>query len=206
MFNDFKTGDILFQDLKCGTVCDAINGVTPGYKNADLNHCAIFYMENGQPMIIEALPTVVSKRTLSSFLNRSHDSYGRPCVMVGRLKPEFTPLISKSIDFCLKNIGVPYDSIYADNTTALYCSELIVAAFKAANNDHDFIPKHKLQFIDPKTGEIHPFWIAYYKNYGMEVPVNEIGSNPGTLSLSPKLDIIAQLGDLTNAPKPYAKY
>jgi hypothetical protein len=31
-----KTGDIIFQSMNCGPLCDAINQVTEGYKGNDL--------------------------------------------------------------------------------------------------------------------------------------------------------------------------
>ena len=38
---EFKAGDLIFQDLQCGPLCDAINAVTKGYQGKDFSHVAI---------------------------------------------------------------------------------------------------------------------------------------------------------------------
>lgn len=42
---DLRNGDILFQDIGCGSVCDAINGSTPGWNGAEINHCGILFWD-----------------------------------------------------------------------------------------------------------------------------------------------------------------
>ena len=36
-----QDGDLLFQDLNCGELCNAIEAVTEGVNGKDFSHCAI---------------------------------------------------------------------------------------------------------------------------------------------------------------------
>ena len=93
-------------------------------------------------------------------------------------------------------IGRPYDGRYGPDDSAIYCSELVVDAFWLANGRVPFFPESPMRFSDPETGEVLDFWINYYALFGETVPEGEPGSNPGDLSLSPKLQVIRQLGSL----------
>jgi hypothetical protein len=47
-----------------------------------------------------------------------------------------------------------------------------------------------MNFKNYDTGKIDSFWIEYYKKWNIDVPQNAPGTNPNTLSLSKKLNII----------------
>ena len=49
-----KTGDILFQSMNCGPLCEAINEVTQGYQGKDFSHLGIVYIQNDSIYVIEA--------------------------------------------------------------------------------------------------------------------------------------------------------
>ena len=49
-----KTGDILFQSMNCGPLCEAINEVTEGYQGKDFSHLGIVYIKNDFVFVIEA--------------------------------------------------------------------------------------------------------------------------------------------------------
>ena len=51
-----KEGDILFQDLDSSPLCEAIETVTPGFKNASLSHIGMIVSHNNELKVIEALP------------------------------------------------------------------------------------------------------------------------------------------------------
>ena len=42
-----KEGDLLFQDLNCGELCDAIETVTQGVDGKDFSHCARWWAQAG---------------------------------------------------------------------------------------------------------------------------------------------------------------
>lgn len=89
---------------------------------------------------------------------------------------------------------IPYDYRYLTDQIALYCSELVVDMFKYANEGNEFFPEVPMSFRDKTTREVHPFWLDYYARLGMTVPAGEPGSNPGAISLDPKVQIYDVLG------------
>ncbi len=193
-------GDVLFQDLACGAVCDAIHGVTPGWGGADISHCGIVSGIGVKLTVLEAISPKVRETPLDEFLGRARDEHGRPRIIVSRLDTVHRPLLPEAIRVARGFIGVAYDSRFAPGSAALYCSELLVHAFKSANGGRDFFPERPMTFKDPNTGLILDFWTRYFRMLGTEVPEGVIGSNPGHLSLSSKLLMIEQLGSLSGAP------
>jgi Permuted papain-like amidase enzyme, YaeF/YiiX, C92 family len=196
---DFKPriGDLFFQDL-LGPVASAIETVTPGYNNAEVTHMGMIIKINEKLYILEAIQPEVKITSVSDFLGRSVDKYGRPRVFVGRLEAQFHFLIPAAIQIALNLNGLPYDYAYLPGEESYYCSELIVDAYKYANNGIEIFPEHPMSFRDLRTGKIPKFWIEYYKRLGIAIPEGELGSNPGKLSLSNKISIIHRYGFLTN--------
>jgi hypothetical protein len=193
-----EDGDLLFQDLACRFLCEAIESVTPGFSNADITHIGIYENVGGQDFVIEAVPPEVTVTPLAEFLGRSKDDFERPSVFVGRVRPEYRRLIPAVIEKSLELKGLPYDRYYLSGEDAYYCSELVIDAFRYANNNEEFFPEQPMSFVKRNTGEVHENWEKYYKGLGMELPVGELGSSPGEISLSPKIEILHRYGFLTN--------
>ena len=193
-----EKGDLLFQDLDSSPLCDAIELVTSGYKKANLSHIGIV-IELGDPLcinpdynyknhvrVLEAIPNKVKTTRLDSFLNRSFDSNNNPKVIVGRLKPEYQYTIENAVEFLKMNLGVDYDNTFIINNEAYYCSEIIYDAFKK-----DSIFKLKpMTFLHNETNDTLEIWKEYYTGLGEQIPHNELGINPGLISLSDKIDIV----------------
>ncbi len=199
-----KKGDILFQDLDSSPLCDAIELVTKGYDNRNFSHIGIVvetgelekikypnYNYNNDVRILEAIPDKVVTTKLDSFLNRSVDKNNNPKVIVGRLKPEYSNLIDDAIIFLKSKLGVPYDDLFLLNNDSYYCSELIYEAFKK-DEIFDVFP---MTFLHPKDNDTLEIWKEYYKKLESEVPQNKLGTNPGKMSLSSKIDIIHFFGE-----------
>lgn len=186
----FQEGDILFQDGDCGNFCDAIRKVIEGYGGMDFSHNGLLKKENGNWYVLEAIGKGVSKTPIEEFLYRHVDKQGKPKIMVGRLKPEFMPLIPAAIQEAEKHLGKPYDHAFDFDNDAFYCSELIHFAFKASNNGRDFFTPKPMTYNDPDTGMLFPIWESYFGKLGIPVPEGELGLNPGGMSLEPVLEII----------------
>ena len=108
-----QIGDLLFQDLDSDLLCDAIELVTPGYKNGNFSHIGIVIETNKNHVrVLEAIPNKVKTTRLDSFLNRSADSSDNPKVIVGRLKNEYQYSIPNAISFLKKQIGKEYDNVF----------------------------------------------------------------------------------------------
>ena len=52
--NELREGDLLFQNLNCGELCEAIEAVTTGVDGKDFSHCALVVKINDSLKVIEA--------------------------------------------------------------------------------------------------------------------------------------------------------
>lgn len=183
-----KTGDLIFQDMDCGPLCDAIEAVTEGYDSHDFSHMGLVYIQKDTIYIIEAAGTKVRLNPLSSFSKNT-----RKPMYVGRLKSKCQKLIPAAIAFSLQQMGVPYDEEYVYDNGKYYCSELIYDAFKSANKNKPFFQLFPMTYKKPGTDDFFPAWKTYYEEIGKEIPEGKPGCNPGGMSTSDKLTIIGTL-------------
>jgi hypothetical protein len=185
-----KEGDILFQDLNCGELCDAIESVTQGYNNRDFSHCALIIKENGETKVIEAIGNKVQLNNLKDFLARSGDSTELKNISIGRIKRNYKSIIPEAVGFAKKQIGQPYDDEFILANGSWYCSELIYESFKKANKDKEIFELNPMTFKNPETKEFFPAWILYYATLQKDIPEGKAGINPGLISRSPNIRII----------------
>ena len=182
-----KTGDILFQSMNCGPLCDAINEVTEGYQGKDFSHLGMVYIKNDSVFVIEAAGKAVKITSYETF-----KTYTTEEMFVGRLKRKYRKYIPEAISFSLQQVGVPYDDEYLYNNGKYYCSELIYDAFLHAYKKPLF-DLYPMTFKSPKSNEYFEVWADYYENLKMEIPEGQLGCNPGGISTSDKLKIIGTL-------------
>lgn len=187
---DLREGDILFQDLNCGELCDAIETVTEGINGKTFSHCALVVSMNDTLKVIEAIGDKVQVNSLQRFYARSDDTLMFENITVGRLKPQYEALIPKATSKLQKLVGQPYDNEFILNNGKWYCSELIYEVFKTANGNTDFFELEPMTFKDPKAESFYPVWIKYYEDLNREIPEGELGINPGLISRSEKIKII----------------
>ncbi len=185
-----RHGDLLFQDLNCGALCDAIEAVTEGVDGKDFSHCGMVVNINDTLKVVEAIGEEVQLSSLEDFFNRSGDSTGIKDVSVGRVKDDFRFLIEKASAYAIQQLGQPYDDAFLLDNGKWYCSELLYASFKVANEGRDFFEPEPMTFKDPKRGSYFPAWVAYYKQLKQEIPEGKPGLNPGSISRSSKIEII----------------
>ncbi|MBC8474763.1 MAG: hypothetical protein H8D60_03335 [Cryomorphaceae bacterium] len=181
-----QEGDLLFQDLDSSALCDAIELVTPGYNDANFSHIGFIVSDDGKLKVLEAIPPKVILTELEDFLSRSKDKDGNPKVIVGRLKKEYEKTIPKAVEFAHKKIGVDYDGIFLMNNNSYYCSELLYEAF----SKDTIFQLQAMTFLHPDSGDTLQTWKAYYAELGVKIPENELGINPGIMSLSKKIEIV----------------
>ena len=190
-------GDIIFQDLDCGELCDAIEQVTQGINGAKLSHVGIVMIDSlHQTFVIEAYGNV-KKTPITAFLNRVKTADGKPKVLVGRLKPVFQTLADKAVQAAQSSVGMPYDDAFLPDNQKYYCSELIYDCFKKANNDSAFFNLQPMTFKDPTTHQYLKTWVDYYYKMNLPIPENVAGINPGVISRSNKIDILKLWGDVS---------
>jgi len=190
-----QPGDLLFQDLDSGPLCEAIERVTEGYGGAEFSHVGIVARSpDGSPLVIEALPRGVVRTPLAEFLDRSHDSQCKPKVVVGRLRPRYRALVPRALREAERLVGKPYDRAFAIGNDRYYCSELIYEIFRRANGGQPLLRLAPMTFKDPATGRTLSAWADYFRKLHIPVPEGRPGISPAALSRSPKLEIVHAYG------------
>ena len=183
---ELQEGDLLFQDLDSSLLCDAIEIVTPGFKDANFSHIGLVVLDNDTHKVLEAIPPEVVLTPIEVFLTRSYDKNKKPKIIVGRINEEYQHSIKKAIIFAKSKIGIKYDEVFLMNNNSYYCSELIFEAF-----EKDTIFKLRpMTFLNPETNDTLTAWKNYYSKLGIKIPQNEPGINPGIMSLSEKIEMI----------------
>ncbi len=182
-----KTGDLVFQSMNCGPLCEAINEVTVGYLGKDFNHLGLIFIEKDSTFVLEASGNSVRKTPLEVFKTYTNDT-----MFVGRLKRKYRKYIPEAISFSLSKIGIPYDDEYLYDNGKYYCSELIYDAFLFAYKEPLF-ELFPMTFKSPKSNDFFEVWADYYQKLNIEIPEGKPGCNPGGISISDKLKIIGIL-------------
>jgi len=170
-------GDVLFQDLDCGPLCDAIEAVTEGIGGRDFSHAGMIVRVGDSLAVVEAIGKDVHLTSLRDFHARSSK------VWHGSVQPIHRTLAGRAADSALAMLGTPYDDAFLPDNGKLYCSELIARAYERANGSQVF-EQPPMTFKDPRTGIFFPAWEAYYTALGMRIPEGVEGCNPGGLSRS----------------------
>ena len=182
-----KTGDLLFQKMNCGELCEAIHAVTKGYEGNDFSHLGLVYIQNDSVFVFEAAGNAVRKVTLEQFSKNTKNT-----MLIGRVKSKYKKVIPQVISFSNQQIGIPYDDDYLYDNGKYYCSELIYDAFLRAHGK-PFFELKPMTFKKPNSNDFFPAWVDYYKNIGIEIPEGKPGCNPGGISTSDKIRIIGKL-------------
>lgn len=182
---ELKNGDLLFININCGGMCDAINAVTNGYNNNNFNHMGLVVKTaKNEYFVYEAIGSAVVKTPLKNFL-----AYTKNTVYVGTLKRKYANLIPKAISFCEEQLGVPYDDDFLYDNGKYYCSELIYDAFKFANNNKPFFKLFPMTYKEPKSDNFFSVWVEHFAKREIEIPEGKPGCNPGGMSLDKKITL-----------------
>ena len=196
-----RPGDLLFQDLDSGPLCDAIEKVTTGYRGANFSHVGIVAKDDsGDIVVIEAVSSGVEVTPLQTFLDRGLDADRRPKVVVGRLKRHYRRLVPSALKEALALKGKPYDKVFAIGNEAYYCSELIYEIFLRANDNDPIFKLQPMTFKDTDTRETLTTWQEYFSRLGVPIPEGQPGINPGGISCSPVLTIVHRYGTPSKSP------
>jgi len=186
--DELKTGDLIFQNLDCGPMCDAIEAVTKGYNNKPFSHMGMVYILQDNIFIIESIGAGVQLTPLERFISRTKHAH-----WVGRIRNKYQHLIPKATGFALMCEGMPYDDEFLYGNGKYYCSELIYDAFKAANNGKPFFELKPMTFKAPGAYDYFPVWQQHFLKLDMPIPEGALGCNPGGISLSKKIQMLGLL-------------
>ncbi len=186
----FESGDILFQDVDCGALCDAIEMAGPARSDKRFSHVGIAYVVQDAIWVIEAYKDNVHLVMLDSFMKRQTTVNGNPKVMVGRLSAEYQNLAGRAVGFALEQRGRAYDNTYTYDNGIYYASELVFDAYKAANGGLALLELTTANFNDPKTNKLLPFWEEHFKGLQMKVPDGATVFTPGGIANDENVEII----------------
>ena len=76
-------------------------------------------------------------------------------------------------------LGTPYNASFYPDGDGFYCSQFVAEILPI----FETIP---MKFGDEEE-EISPFWLDYYRELGLAVPLDQSGTNPSQLAQSPHL-------------------
>ena len=156
-----ENGDLIFvkDDSNIG---QAIQESTGNY-----SHVAIFL--DGQVYHATVEGGVIAQLLEDFFEDgKVYDLYSYPKIDIQKVK--------KRAD---QHLGAPYNFSFYPDSDAFYCSQYIA----------DILPIFEtipMKFGDD-TQEISDFWREYYRELGLPVPLNQLGTNPSQLAASPLL-------------------
>jgi len=192
---ELKPGDLLFQDIDCGPVCDAIEMANPGVEGARLSHIGmVSRVENNNVYVVEAFVNGVQEINFKDFISRSYDKKGHPKVLVGRVDVD-EKLINKAVRKARSVIGSKYDLSFnfdvSDNK--YFSSELIYDAFRDEKNKPIF-ELAPMTFKKPGTNETKEVWVEYFKKIKTKIPEGGMGISPGEISKSKYVKIVHAYG------------
>ena len=187
-----KAGDLVFQDLDCGTLCDAIESVTQKKGYPRLSHVAVVETVDSRGVtLIEALGKV-RRVSFKEFAKRSRDSSGRAKILVARLRQKYLPHIPFFLAEVRMRLGRPYDTDFLPDNGKYYCSELISDAM--ASIGVDLFPRHPITF-GASGSKARKIWEENFKKRGKIVPEGAMGTNPIDILTSPFVKIIYKYSD-----------
>jgi uncharacterized protein YycO len=197
-----RNGDLLFQDMDCGALCDAIEKVTDGVGGLDFSHMGLVYVaDNGASFVIEAISGSVQMNPLDQFLFRSRDKAGNPKVIVAHMPDSLSAVADKAVQIARSQLGTPYDNTFLPNNGKWYCSELIAFAFNKAAG-RTLFPNAPMTFKDPASSAFFPAWVEYFQELGARIPEGQPGCNPGGMSVASFLVIEMPYSDFGGAYAP----
>lgn len=179
-----QTGDLIFQNISCGAMCEAINAVTEGFEGRDFNHMGMVISQNDNIFILEASGEEVKLTPWEKFV-----AYTEKPMYAGRLLPEHQHLIDDAVTYGLQQIGMPYDNDFLYDNGKYYCSELIYDCFLYANDNQPFFQLFPMTYKEPDSDEFFPVWVEHFEQQGIDIPEGLPGCNPGGMSLDKKIEL-----------------
>lgn len=182
-----QTGDLVFLDLDCGALCDAIESVTlEQFKVSGprLSHIGVVEKINEDIFVLEAWPRggvqTVSLETFLSRVRAGRNEEGG--YYLGRLRPEYRSIGEAAVARIQTMLDRPYDDEFNWETDRFYCSELISFGFSQAGrpllNKSQSLFSPVPMYFGKNDSPTHSTWEEYYRDLGKDIPAREPGLSP----------------------------
>lgn len=182
-----EDGDLIFLDLDCGALCNAIEDVTLKQFQVDgprLSHVGILHREKGKWMVLEAWDGV-QDTPLDAVLDRAGDRpwyWGRVNVSENKR--------SSAISIAKSHLGRPYDPEFLPNNAGDYCSELVADAYNDALAPQTLFLYRPMTFgnlRDPNDAAAKA-WKVYFAKRHQKIPEGQPGVSPLGIFLSGNIE------------------
>lgn len=175
-----ETGDLIFLDLDCGELCDAIETVTLEQFEVSeprLSHMGVVLREDGQMNIIEAWPDGgVQKTPVTKFLARVKGGENQiNGYYIGHFKNEFRDEAARAANAAKQFLGRSYDDEFLTTNDKYYCSELIAEAFNKADSPWF---KYRGMYFGNSSSPAYSIWKKYFDEKKLPIPTNKLGISP----------------------------
>ena len=156
-----ETGDLIFVKDP-SDMGQAIQASTGNYSHVAIFLDGLIYHATGEAGVVCQEPVDFFES------DRVYDFYCYPGIDLKEVKKKAE-----------SHLGVPYNASFYPDGTGFYCSQYIAAILPI----FETIP---MKFGDEEQ-EISPFWLDYYRELGLAVPLDQPGTNPSQLAQSPHL-------------------
>lgn len=176
-----ETGDLIFLDLDCGELCDAIEDVTLEQFEVDgprLSHVGIVERTSARKLfVVEAWPVGgVHRISLAEFLSRVREGENQPNgFYIGHFKPTYRLQAREAFLKVKDQIGKPYDDTFLLNNEKYYCSELIAEGFQKTRRKYF---NCRPMFFGKTNSTAYKTWSDYYSKLGKKIPSQKPGISP----------------------------
>lgn len=181
------SGDLIFLDLDCGEICDAIEDVTlEQFKVAGprLSHVGIVNVKSRGIFILEAWPEGgVHEIGLINFLSRVKGAENQTDgFYIGHFKPEYRVLALRGLKHAKNLLGNKYDEEFLVGNKKYYCSELVVEGYRMGKvqpaSKSPFAFAYRPMYFGASGSSQLEIWENYYFKLGMKVPAGKPGLSP----------------------------
>ena len=156
-----ETGDLIFvsENTEMGQAIQASTG----------NYCHVAIFLDGFIYHVTVEGGVLAQSPEDFFeAEKVYDLYRYPGIDLKEVKKKAE-----------SHLGAPYNASFYPDGDGFYCSQFIA----------ELLPIFEtilMKFGDEEE-EISPFWLDYYKELGLAVPLDQPGTNPSQLAQSPQL-------------------
>lgn len=167
----YQSGDLIFFDLACGEVCEAMEDVTLeqfGLTEPRLSHIGILErLDSGELLLWEAWPVAgVSHTPLNEALKRPSQK-----IFWAPLEEAYREQALKTLKFIKAHEGRAYDSEFLYSNSRYYCSELIQEAWPS-------LFQTRPMYFGAPDSKAYSIWADYYSKLSMEIPIGKEGVSP----------------------------
>ncbi|KAB7772560.1 YiiX/YebB-like N1pC/P60 family cysteine hydrolase [Xanthomonas maliensis] len=176
-----QDGDLVFVTAASSGLSGAIDDATAHQQGPSFDHVGLYAHEGRTPVVLHADEQGSRQQTLRAFLADAAAKQRR--IYVYRLTAPQPRLIAEAIAQARRMLGKPYNTTYVQREDSYYCSDFIERAFRAG---HVFALQ-PMNFKNPQTGQIAPYWVEFYRSKGMAVPQGLPGTNPNDMARAPVL-------------------